>query len=144
MKQVLLLFIIAIFIGCVKTSNKSISFEQYQELLQQTILPKPDSILTKEQLLLKIKIFDFLCEHTYVEDNCQKLSVGKDSMERAGIPAIYYDVIMYQFDETNKEVKRMIDSGEIPAIHLQMDSLMKEYKTRYFMIERNELLKRLE
>lgn len=144
MKKVLILFIITLFIGCNNTSNNSLSFDEYQELLEQTILPIPDSLLTKEQLQLKIKVLDFINLHTYIENNCQKLSVGKESFEKEGIPAFYYDVILYQMKETNECVKEWIESGDIPAIHLEQDSLLKEYKVRYKEIDRPRMIELLE
>lgn len=144
MKKIFFLFVIVLLTIACNSTEKSLSRNEYQELLQQTILPVPDTLLNKEQLALRIKILDFLHEHTYIENNCQKLSVGKDSMVRAGIPAIYYDIISYQYKETNDEVKRMIESGEIPAIHLNLDSLMRESNPYYWNTERPRLLKMLE
>ena len=75
-----IIFFVAVFLtGCRCTSSSlQLSSNEYQELLKQTILPIPDSTLTKEQIELKIKLFDVLNEKIYVEDNCQKLSLGKD------------------------------------------------------------------
>ena len=89
MRKVLILFIVTLFIGC---NNKPLSSDEYQELLKQTILPIPDSLLTKEQLQLKIKLLDLFNQHISVENNCQKLSIEKKHLEKEGIPTIYYDV----------------------------------------------------
>ena len=84
-------------------------------------------------------------EHIFVEDNCQKLSVGKDSMEKAGIPAIYYDVITYSIAETNEAVKEWIEADDdISDVLQKMDSLVKESKVDYWNNRRPELLKMLE
>ncbi|MBQ5663291.1 MAG: hypothetical protein IIV19_02545 [Bacteroidaceae bacterium] len=145
MKQLLITFIVVLLTACGNTTNKSISHDEYQELLQQTIFTTPDTLMNKEQLALYIKIYDFMWEHIYVEDNCQKLSVGKDSMEKVGIPAIYYDVITYSIAETNEAVKEWIEADdEVSQILSQMDSLVKESKTDYWNNVRPELLKRLE
>lgn len=144
-KLLLLLFIIVSLIGCTRNvSNKSLSFEEYQELLKQTVFVIPDSLKTKEQLQLNMKIYDFFNQYIYVENNCVKLSVGKESSTKEGIPAIYYDVIQYQLEENNECVKKWIESGDIPAKHLDMDSLVREYLVRYKEIDRPKLLKRLE
>ena len=145
MKQLLSLFVMAMFAGCGVSDNKLISFDEYQELLKQTILTTPDTLMNKEQLALYIKIYDFMWEHIYVEDNCQKLSVGKDSMEKAGIPAIYYDVITYSIAETNEAVKEWIEADDdISDVLQKMDSLVKESKADYWNNRRPELLKMLE
>ena len=145
MKQLLSLFVMAMFAGCGVSDNKLISFDEYQELLKQTILTTPDTLMNKEQLALYIKIYDFMWEHIFVEDNCQKLSVGKDSMEKAGIPAIYYDVITYSIAETNEAVKEWIEADDdISDVLQKMDSLVKESKADYWNNRRPELLKMLE
>lgn len=140
-----IIFFVAVFLtGCRCTSSSlQLSSNEYQELLKQTILPIPDSTLTKEQIELKIKLFDVLNEKIYVEDNCQKLSVGKDEFEKRGIPSLYYDVILYQIEETNLAVKKWLGEGRYPANQLNQDSLIKIAKERYWNIERPLLLKRL-
>lgn len=143
--KILLLFMLALFVGCTtNVSNKGLSSDEYQELLKQTIFVIPDSLKTKEQLQLNMKIYDFFNQYIYVENNCVKLSVGKESSTKEGIPAIYYDVIQFQLEENNECIKKWIESGDIPAKHLDMDSLVREYLVRYKEIDRPKLLKRLE
>ena len=140
MRKVLILFIVTLFIGC---NNKPLSSDEYQELLKQTILPIPDSLLTKEQLQLKIKLLDLFNQHISVENNCQKLSIEKKHLEKEGIPTIYYDVLQYQVKETNRCIKEWIESGEFP-IELNQDSLFNEYLVRYKEIDRPKMIKLLE
>ena len=145
MKHFLLSFAAVLLVACGNTTNKVVSHDEYQELLKQTILTTPDTLMNKEQLALYIKIYDFMWEHIFVEDNCQKLSVGKDSMEKVGIPAIYYDVITYSIAETNEAVKEWIEADDdISDVLQKMDSLVKESKTDYWNNRRPELLKMLE
>ena len=145
MKYFLLSFAAVLLVACANTTNKVVSHDEYQELLKQTILTTPDTLMNKEQLALYIKIYDFMWEHIFVEDNCQKLSVGKDSMEKAGIPAIYYDVITYSIAETNEAVKEWIEADDdISDVLQKMDSLVKESKADYWNNRRPELLKMLE
>ena len=145
MKYFLLSFAAMLLVACGNTTNKVVSHDEYQELLKQTILTTPDTLMNKEQLALYIKIYDFMWEHIFVEDNCQKLSVGKDSMEKAGIPAIYYDVITYSSAETNEAVKEWIEADDdISDVLQKMDSLVKESKADYWNNRRPELLKMLE
>ena len=145
MKYFLLSFAAVLLVACGNTTNKVVSHDEYKELLKQTILTTPDTLMNKEQLALYIKIYDFMWEHIFVEDNCQKLSVGKDSMEKAGIPAIYYDVITYSIAETNEAVKEWIEADDdISDVLQKMDSLVKESKADYWNNRRPELLKMLE
>lgn len=136
---------LALFFGCTtNVSKKGLSSNEYKELIKQTIFVIPDSLKTKEQLQLNLKIYDFFNQYIYVENNCVKLSVGKESSTKEGIPAFYYDVIQFQLEENNECIKKMIDSGEISAIHLDMDSLVEEYLVRYKEIDRPRMLKLLE
>ena len=145
MKQLSFFLLIVLFTACGSTTNKLISHDEYEELLQQTIFSTPDTLMDKEQLALYIKYYDFFYEHLYVEDNCLKLSAGRDSMEKAGIPAIYYDLTIYSLAETNECMKEWIETDELLQNHLQqMDSMVKESKANYWSTDRPELLKRLE
>lgn len=145
MKQLLFFLFIVLFTACSSTTNKPISHDEYKKLLQQSIYSTPDTLMNKEQLALYIKINDFMYEHLYVEDNCLKLSAGRDSMEKAGIPAIYYDLTTYSLAETNECVKKWIETDELLQNHLQqMDSMVKESKANYWSTDRPKLLKRLE
>ena len=145
MKQLSFFLLIVLFTACGSTTNKPISHDEYQELLQQSIFSTPDTLMNKEQLALYIKYYDFVYEHLYVEDNCLKLSVGRDSMEKAGIPAIYYDLTIYSLAETNEALKEWKETDELLQIHLQqMDSMVKESKANYWSTDRPNLLKRLE
>ena len=145
MKQLSFFLLIVLFTACGSTTNKLISHDEYEELLQQTIFSTPDTLMDKEQLALYIKYYDFFYEHLYVEDNCLKLSAGRDSMEKAGIPAIYYDLTIYSLAETNECMKEWIETDELLQNHLQqMDSMVKESKANYWSTDRPKLLKRLE
>ena len=145
MKQLSFFLLIVLFTACGSTTNKIISHDEYQELLQQSIFSTPDTLMNKEQLALYIKYYDFVYEHLYVEDNCLKLSLGRDSMEKAGIPAIYYDLTIYSLAETNEALKEWKETDELLQIHLQrMDSMVNEGKANYWNTDRPKLLKRLE
>ena len=144
MKKILLLvFVTILCFGCAQVAKKEITENEYHNLLRQTILPIPDSTLTKKQLQLKIKLLDLLNENMYIENNIQKLNVGKEEFEKRGIPSLYYDVILYQMEETNLAVKKWLEEGKYPANQLNQDSLIKIAKERYWNIERPLLLKRL-
>lgn len=139
-----LMLCVCALVGCSSPTEKSLSASEYQELLQQTIFPLPDSSLTKEQIELKVKVLDLLNKGIYVEDNSLKLSVGKEVFEKEDIPAHYHDVLLYQLKEANEAVNRWIKEGKIPAHHLNQDSLIKIAKERYWSSERPLLIERLE
>ncbi len=139
-----LMLCVCALVGCSSPTEKSLSASEYQELLQQTIFPLPDSSLTKEQIELKVKVLDLLNKGIYMEDNSLKLSVEKEVFEKEDIPAHYHDVLLYQLKETNEAVNRWIKEGKIPAHHLNQDSLIKIAKERYWSSERPLLIERLE
>ena len=140
----LLMLCVCALVGCSAPTDKSLSASEYQELLQQTIFPLPDSSLTKEQIELQVIVLDILNKNIYVEDNCLKLSVGKEEFEKEGIPTHYHDVLQYQLKETNAGVNKWIEEGRIPANQLNVDSLLKIAKERYWSSERPSLTERAE
>jgi hypothetical protein len=92
-------------------------------------------------------LLDILYTHICIEDNCQKLPVGKDLFEKEGLPAIYYDVTQYQIEESNEAIKKWMAEDEVFHDHfsrLNQDSLMKESKENYWNIERPRLMKLLQ
>ena len=135
---------VCFFISCTQLSESNVSLKEYNDLLGQTILLLPDSVMTKEQFELKIKLLDLCYRHIYIEDNCQKLPIGKEHFEKEGIPAFYHDVIQYQIKETNECIKKWAAEGDIPAECLNQDSLFNETKERYWKIERPLMVKEME
>lgn len=128
-------------IACTKPSNDIISESEYKELLQQTILVLPDSSLTTEQIELKIKLCDLLFQHTYIENNCLKLSADKSKFEQEGIPNIYYDIIKYQLEETSTGIKMLLK--EFPDKSMNIEEDLKNCKEQYWDTERPNLIKRI-
>ena len=145
MKKIWLLCIVALLLGCTSnTSKKGLTAEEYKELVYQTIFVIPDSLKTKEQLQLTLKVYDLLHRHVYVEDNCFILPVAKDSFEKEGIPTFYYDVLKYQLNDQNECIKRWLEEGDIPAEQLDQERGFKEYSVRYKEVDRPELVKLIE
>ena len=147
MKKIALFIGILLFIGCTPQNENKLSPSEYQALLEQTVLPIPDSALTAEQMEIKIKLLDICHTHICIEGNGQKLSVGKDLFEKEGLPAIYYNVLQYQIEESNEAIKKWMAEDEVFHDHfsrLNQDSLMKESKEYYWNTERPRLMKLLE
>lgn len=144
MKKLWVIFLAVSFIGCTNVTNKPKSSNEFHELLKQTIFPIPDSLLTNEQIELKIKFWDLFFKHVYVENNYQKLDIGKELFVKEGIPEIYYDVIQYQLRENNECIDKWIEEGDTLLKQVNWDEVMKEAIERYWKMERPELIKRLE
>ena len=134
----------ALLIGCVTLRNQPLSADKYRELVSQTCLTIPESQMTPEQLSMKIKVLDYVYTNTMVKDNKQHLSATRRQVKKAGIPDVYYDVLRFQYNETNSFVERELNKGTISAEVLDMERMFAEAKTRYFEAERPELLSRLE
>lgn len=147
MKTKVILSIIAVpalLIGCATLRNQTVSADKYRELVSQTCLSIPESQMTFDQMSMKIKVLDYVYANTMVKDNKQYLSVTRRQLKKAGIPAVYYDVLQFQHNETNSFVARELKNRTLPAEVLDMEKLVAEAKTRYFETERPELLSRLE
>lgn len=117
--------------------------KEYQYLLKQTLSLKKESDFTKEELKFYIKWFDFINKHIYMENKYQKLSVGKEEFEKAGIPGIYYDILSQQMADTNREVN-ILDHYMKRIPPEEWEKQMEEAKKRYWEKDRPALIKRLE
>lgn len=141
MKTFLVLFFLPLCVACVQIDDNELSRDEYDKALKQTILIIPDSLLTCEQLELKIRLLDIIYENVYVEDNNIKLSAEKELFKQSGIPSVYYDVINYQLEEASSAVKRW-KSEQSNLLGLDLGTLLQEAKERYWTYERGLLIKR--
>ena len=121
--------------------DNELSRDEYDKALKQTILIIPDSLLTCEQLELKIRLLDIVYENVYVEDNNIKLSAEKELFKQSGIPSVYYDVINYQLEEASSAVKRW-KAEQSNLLGIDLETLLQEAKERYWNFERELLINR--
>lgn len=129
--------------GCKSGSDKIISQEKYQELLSKSYMLKPDSLLTSQDIALKIKVMDFCFNNLTISDNHQQLDVTREELESQGIPSFYYDILQYQVYETNTNIEKWIEEGTLDIDDLNLDSSFKQAKDLYFKQERPRLLLRI-
>lgn len=123
-------------IGCHFTQNETtITQETYNKMLQQTFMLTPDSLMTLEQLELKLKVMDYLYENIIIDDCNLKLSQPREDMERHNIPSIYYDVITYQL----KEIPQFLNKEGATTIHISLQEMWHESSERYWRDERDIL-----
>ena len=132
-----------LLLGCKSNSEKVISEEQYKELLSQSYMLTPDSLLTPEDIALKIKVMDFLTTNITFTENHQQLPVTRQELESKGIPSFYYDILQYQVNETNAAIDRWIKEGSIAVEDLDMEALLKQAKDLYWNVERPQLVSRV-
>ena len=143
MKTFFVLFFLPLCVACVQMDSKELSRTEYDTALKQTILTIPDSLLTCEQIELKIRLLDIIYKNAHVENNNLKLSAEKELFKQNGIPNVYYYVINYQFDETSSAVKKW--QSEQPILQgINLETLLQEAKERYWNFERELLINRSE
>lgn len=143
MKSTTLFFISLVFLlsGC---CTKNIAKKKYNTLLDQTYMLTPDSLLTKEQIAQKIRVNDFFYTYVTCDNNKQKLPVSRKDIKSHGIPALYYDIIQFQIQETNSYIDKAIEEGLFTDENYNCDLLLMEAKERYWSTERPLLVERLE
>lgn len=143
MKRLIYIFIALLLLGCKSNSDKLVSQEEYQKLLSQSYMLKPDSLLTTEDIALKIKVMDFFISNITLADNHQQFPVTREDLESKGIPSFYYDILQYQVYETNTAVDKWIKEGSITVEDLDMVTLLKHAKDLYWNVERPQLVSRM-
>ena len=132
-----------LLLGCKSNSEKVISEEQYKELLSQSYMLTPDSLLTPEDIALKIKVMDLFITNITFADNHQHFPVTREDLESKGIPSFYYDILQYQVYETNAAVDKWIEEGDITPEDLHLEASLKEAKDHYWNMERPQLVSRV-
>ena len=124
---ILVLFSLPFVMASCHYDESVITRRQYQKYLQQSVLIIPDSLMSKEQRLLKVKINDIVCNSVIVENNRLQFTADRDCLEKEGIPSYYYDIIKYQCKETSDAVNEWIRKGALPSSQGNLDSLMNMY-----------------
>ena len=127
---ILLMGISVAFVSC-GNNQAAISAEKYKELLNESILLIPDSLLNEEQAALKTKLVDLVYEEVEVVDNNLVLKMSREALEQQGIPSFYYDILQYQMKETTDTMKKWVEDGTLPVEHANLDSLFRKSKEQY-------------
>ena len=121
-----LIYALLLLSSCSNKSSTLLTSDEYKQLLQQTVLVIPDSLLTEDQRQFIKELEGFIYDNSYVMDNRIHLSVGRDAFKSAGIPEHYYDIISYQFNEVNDFVNK--PHPEYPDYSFNLDSLLRVAK----------------
>lgn len=142
-KSIATITLAILFSACSSKQSQTMSQEEYQKLLSQTYMLTPDSLLTNDQIELKIKVMDFMMTNVDMKDHKQVLQASRKDLEESGIPSLYYDILQYQINETNTAIENLIKEGSIRAEDLHLESSFKEAKDHYWKTDRPELEARL-
>ena len=121
-----LIYALLLLSSCSNKSSTLLTSDEYKQLLQQTVLVIPDSLLTEDQRQFIKELENFIYDNSYVMDNRIHLSVGRDAFKSAGIPEHYYDIILYQFNEVNDFVNK--PHPKYPDYSFNLDSLLRVAK----------------
>lgn len=105
---------------CSCSQQKIISEAEYNEYVKELGWNQPDSLMTPEQLEIRQNTIQIAFTNTVVKNNEMRLTVGRDYFVKQGLPAICYDVILFNYHTNNKvikdlkktEVGKMIDIAE--------------------------------
>lgn len=143
MKRLIYFVISLLLLGCKSNIDKIVSPEEYQKLLSQSYMLKPDSLLTTEDIVLKIKVEDFLITNITFTDNHLQFPVTREDLESKEIPTFYFDILQYQVYETNAVVDKWIKEGSRTAEDLHLYFSPEEDKDFYWNVERPRLISRL-
>ncbi len=115
------------FVSC-GNNNATITDKKYKELLNESILLIPDSLLNEEQATLKAKLVDLIYKEVEVVDNNLVLKISREDLENQGIPSFYYDIIKYQLKETSDTMNKWVDEGSLTPEQADLDSLYREWQ----------------
>lgn len=127
MKRICSLLILLALWAC--GQHNIMSEEEYLENAKELGWDLPDSLKTPEQIALMEKYIKFTLENTVVKKNQMYLTVGKKQFIEQGFPAIYYDMVLYQYTQNNKLFKEVEKShgGELLDVSEALESAKQEF-----------------
>ena len=128
--MILLVSILVTLVSC-WNNNTTITDKKYKELLNESILLIPDSLLNEEQAALKTKLVDLIYKEVEVVDNNLVLKISREDLENQGIPSFYYDIIKYQLKETSDTMNKWVDEGSLTPEQADLDSLYREWRKKF-------------
>ena len=132
------------FVDNSSSQNNVVTKDEYQKLLSRSYLLTPDTLRTREQLSIQLKLGDFMNTYVTVSDNHQHLSASRSELESQGIPSFYYDILQYQLSENNTFIDNMFEDGAFTRDNFDAGKLFQDAKDRYWNEERPQLVSRLE
>ncbi len=74
-------------------------------------------------------LFDVLFHSVVVRDNCWWLTCNRQTLVDRGVPAVYYDLLVYNCWSMSESVNRWIAEGRMTPEDGNMERLFEELKT---------------
>ncbi len=143
-----------VFAGCgSRTSDKELTQERYIERLRsEGYLGPTDTVrmFTSEEFAACMKqeglvglysslspemqrraavLYDVLFNSVVVRDNCWWLTCNRQTLVERGMPAVYYDLLVYNCWSMSESVNRWIAEGRMTPEDGNMERLFEELKT---------------
>ena len=126
MKKIVSLLILLAFCAC--SQRNLISEEEYQEYTKQLGWDQPDSLRTPEQSATLDKFIEVTLSNTVIKKNQMYLTAKKNYFVEQGLPAICYDMAIFQYHNNNKFIKELekTEAGKMLDISEAFEEAKKE------------------
>lgn len=102
--------------------------EEFAACMKQEGLVGPDSLLSSEMRRRATVLFDVLYERSVVRDNWLLLTCDRSYVIEQGVPAVYYDLLVYNCWSMSEAVNRWIAEGRMTAEEGDLQRLFEEAK----------------
>lgn len=103
--------------------------EEFAACMKQEGLVGPDSLWSPEMRRRAAVLYDVLFSSVVVRDNCWWLTCNRQTLVDRGVPAVYYDLLVYNCWSMSEAVNRFIAEGRITPEEGDMERLFEEAKT---------------
>jgi len=108
-------------INCFTQDKDVLTKEQYQRIYHV-----PDSLLTKEEQVIRVKLYDLLLESIYADGKKLCTSLKESDFKKNDIPLFYYNDLMESINEINAFYSKNT-SVTTDKIKEAVDELKKDY-----------------
>ena len=105
MKHLCILLMLIAFCACCQ--QKVISQAEYNEYVKELGWDQPDSLKTPEQLKMREKVIEVAFMNTVMKNNQMRLTVDRKYFVEQDLPAICYDMIVFEYDANNRVMKEI-------------------------------------
>lgn len=107
--------------------------QEFAACMKEEGLVGPDSLLSPEMRRRAAVLFDVLYEHAVVCDNWLLLTCDRQYVVEQMVPAVYYDLLVYNCWSMSESLNRWIAEGRMTAEEGDLQRLFEEAKlTRPF------------
>lgn len=102
--------------------------EEFAACMKQEGLIGPDSLWTSEVRRRAAVLYDVLLHSVVVRENCWWLTCNRQTLVDRGVPAVYYDLLVYNCWSMSEAANRWIAEGRITPEQGDMERAFEEFK----------------